>query len=98
MALGGAQHLADGLVLLGPDDSRVRHGYLESFGVTFPDKSAQGPTFVGPDRYTERRLQGINHRRTLWERACSRSDRRLKQKCWLTIRLREQARSHTVCA
>ncbi|RBC01353.1 hypothetical protein C3E97_012100 [Pseudomonas sp. MWU12-2115] len=30
----------------------------------------------------------------MWEWACSRRGRRIQHQCWLTRRLREQARSH----
>ncbi|TKJ74356.1 hypothetical protein PkoCFBP13504_27300 [Pseudomonas koreensis] len=34
------------------------------------------------------------HRRTLWERACSRRRQYIQHLCFLTHRFREQARSH----
>jgi hypothetical protein len=34
VAFSGVEHGADGLVLVGPDHSRVRHGNLEGAGVS----------------------------------------------------------------
>ncbi|ANI52300.1 hypothetical protein PDR5_05700 [Pseudomonas sp. DR 5-09] len=35
-----------------------------------------------------------DHHRILWERACSRKRLIIQQRCCLSVRLREQARSH----
>ena len=57
VAFGGAEHGADGLVLFGPDDSRVRHGDLESAGVSFTINCEPGSIVLAPDRHTKHQFQ-----------------------------------------
>ncbi|PQP00045.1 hypothetical protein C5612_24170 [Pseudomonas frederiksbergensis] len=40
----------------------------------------------------------VNQMQNLWERACSRKRFNIQRKCRLSVRLREQARSHMDCA